>query len=60
MKVNTFTPCCKQKASFDLMESATLAVDRTCRKCGQRYRVIVSPLATRGADYVHRVDWTPY
>lgn len=64
MNLRLKCPRCRRGVrSVPLMTSATLAVDRKCRHCGTRWRVVARPAGkarTRVGDaHVHVVEWSP-
>lgn len=60
MNPNILKPLCKcgRKMSVSANEVATTAQDRTCRKCGARWRVVVRPVASKGQMAIHKVEMT--
>jgi hypothetical protein len=44
--------------SAPLMTVATLAIDRTCRRCKITWRLIVKPLKGTPGKAMHLVEWT--
>lgn len=45
-------------APLDASEHASHVVERVCRKCGARWRLVVEPLGPNRAGFAHRLDWT--
>lgn len=57
--LETRTPCCGRKAKLPASSmSATQVCDRTCRKCRQRWHVIVRPAIPIKMGVANVVEWT--
>lgn len=58
--LTTKTPCCKRSTKVPAADAATEVCDRTCRKCGTTYRVVVRPRAKfgGGGSFFNIVEWT--
>jgi hypothetical protein len=50
--------CAGYVAPVDVSEIATEVVDRSCRKCHARWRLVVTPIRKMSVGFAHRLDWT--
>jgi hypothetical protein len=48
--------CGRKLSPLFLGEAATFVVQRTCRKCGAKWQIKVSPMKTATSGWVHRLD----